>query len=238
MNMADRELVSNTLEEVSGSISVLRETLGNKVSEYKNMSGTDSPSSSDSSSDSDSTDSESSSSEEETSAVVCDSEDDDLSSVLFEGEGESYDYILKVAERCHCLFEEAQSMYSEYLELESKAVEKVRRKDRQARRPAQKRKQAQKRKKIPNAKRERKSSDKSIVYSGSDEDEKSDDQASMSSGDELMFGELLAGAPSGNHIDISSTNASIQQYMPIKINPELTEYVMLPGGKALEVKRS
>lgn len=65
MNMTDRELVSNTLEEVSGSISVLRETLGNKVSEYKNMAGTDSPSSSDSSSDSDSTDSESSSSEEE-----------------------------------------------------------------------------------------------------------------------------------------------------------------------------
>jgi hypothetical protein len=60
----------------------------------------------------------------------------------------------------------------------------------------------------------------------------------MSSGDELMFRELLAGAPCEDQIDISSTNASIQQYMPIKINPELTEYVMLPGGKALEIKRS
>jgi len=238
--MADRELVSNTLEEVSDSITVLREayhTLGNKLSEYKNMSETDSSSSSDSSSDSDSTNSESSSSDDETSAMVCDSDDEALSPV-FEGKEESYDYISKVAERCHCLFEEAQSMYSEYLKLESKAVEKLRRKDRKARRPAQKRKQVQKRKKIPMAKSGRKSSDKSIVYSCSEKDEKSYDQGSMSSGDELMFRELLADVPSGDVTNKSSTNASIQQYMPIKINPELTEYVMLPGGKALEIKRS
>ena len=166
MNMADRELVSNTLQEVSGSISVLRETyhtLGNKLSE--NISGTDSPSSSDSSSDNDSMDSESSSSEDETSAVVSNSDDEDLSSLLFEGTEESYNYIVKVAERCHCLFDEAQSMYSEYLELESKAVEKLRKKDRQARRPAQKRKQVQKHKRIPKAKRQRKSNNKSLVKS-------------------------------------------------------------------------